>query len=827
MKFADIILPLAIPQLYTYQVPENLQANCQIGMRAVVQFGKRKLYSGVIYHLHNQKPQLYKTKQIISLLDDKPIINQQQFKLWDWISEYYMCSVGEVMKAALPAGLKLESQTKIFLNQNFEQEIELNQNEKLLVFALKERKILTVTEINDILNLKNSLKIITSLLDKNVIKVEEKLKQSFKPKREKYIKLSEKIKSETDIEQAFSKLNKAPKQEELLMIFLEMSQLKFDSYENKLKYRHLKKTDLLKKANTTSSIVKQLLQKEILEELNIETARIIDKKVSKQNNKKLSPVQLQALEEIEDNFADNKNVLLHGVTSSGKTEVYINIIKKYIKKGKQVLYLLPEIALTTQIINRLKNIFGADVGVYHSKFNDAERVEIWNNTTADEFGVSKYKIVLGVRSSIFLPFNNLGLIIIDEEHENTYKQFDPAPRYNARDAAYILAKNHGAKILLGTATPSIETYYNVLTKKLALVELTERHQNIEMPQIIVADTKKATQKKEMKSIFHPILVENIQKAIANNEQVILFQNRRGFAPFIECKTCGWIPKCEHCDVSLTYHKFTGELTCHYCGYSYTSPSACLACGDTGMETKGLGTQKIEEEIKLILPKIKVARMDLDTTRGKNGYQKLISQFENRKIDLLIGTQMVSKGLDFDNVSIVGIMSADNLLNFPDFRAYERSYQLMAQVSGRAGRKNKQGKVIIQSSQPNNKIIKFVRANAYRRMFKDQIEERRNFKYPPFYRLIKITVKHKNQPKVDDFALLFAQKLRKTFAERVLGPEYPIISRIQNWYLKDIMLKLEKNVSISEAKKIIMDAANFLKAQKQFSSVQIIYNADPF
>jgi len=851
MKYADLILPLAVPQLYTYSIPQELQANCEVGMRAVVQFGKRKFYSGIIRNIHSSKPKLYETKPISSILDEKLIITDLHFKFWDWIADYYMCSIGEVMKAALPSGLKLESQTKIYLNiensniKELSEKLELDsismmsdnfllrsynysvsEKEEIIILALKEKNILTINEINSLLGLKSSLTTITKLLEKEIIRTEEKGEINFKPKLEKQIKLSASIKTEKDLENAFAKISGARKQSEVLMIFISFSKLKFNKFTNKFDYKEVKKTSLLKMINTSPTAIKGLINKDIFQEIEIEIDRIDDNNFEIQKEKTLSEAQQTALTEIENHFIEKDNVLLHGITSSGKTELYIKLIKEYISQGKQVLYLLPEIALTTQIINRLKVIFGNQVGVYHSKFSDAERVEIWNKTQLDEFGNPIYKIILGVRSSIFLPFNNLGLIIIDEEHETTYKQFDPAPRYNARDAAIVLAKLHGAKVLLGTATPSIETYFNVVTKKFALVELNERHKNISLPEIIIADVKQAGKKKEMKSLFHPILLDNIEQALKNDEQIILFQNRRGFSPYMECKTCGWIPKCEHCDVSLTYHKFTNELTCHYCGYSYQSPTTCLACGDTGMETKGFGTQKIEEEIKIFFPEIKVARMDLDTTRGKKGYEKIITRFENRKIDILIGTQMVSKGLDFDNVSIVGIMNADSMLNYPNFRAYERSYQLMAQVSGRAGRSKKQGKVIIQTSQPDNKIIKYVVVNAYRRMFKDQLDERIEFKYPPYYRLIKITIKHKNIQKVDNFADLFAKKLRITFDQRVLGPEYPIINRIQNWYMKDILLKLEKKISINKSKEIILNATAELKSQKNFSNVQVIYNADP-
>ena len=834
MQYVDIIIPLSLPQLYTYHIPLEYINSCKIGMRVVVQFGRKKLYSAIIHSIHKQKPKHYETKDIISIIDERPIISELHIKFWEWLSNYYMCTLGDVMKAAIPSGLKLESQTEIYLNDNYEQFFETSNvsdnyssNEQIIIASLKDNKKQTISKINSLLGIKNSLNIVNNLIEKQIINVNEKLQESYKPKLEKYIELSEEIKTEKDMQLAFNKTDRAPKQTEILIIFSELSKLKFNIFEKKFQYKKIKKKDLLRKTNASSGILKTLIDKKILCETEKEVKRIKDTRNKKLTKKILSEAQVVAHNQVKEHFKDEKPVLLHGVTSSGKTEIYIQLIEEYIKQGKQVLYLLPEIALTTQIIERLKNIFGNEVGVYHSKFNDSERVEIWNRINTDLKDISKYKIILGVRSSIFLPFENLGLIIIDEEHETTYKQYNPAPRYHARDSAIVLAKLHKAKVLLGTATPAVETYYNVVMEKFKLVELNQRHQNIKLPEIIIADIKQARKKKQMKSLFHPILINNIKNALDNKEQIILFQNRRGFSPYVECKTCSWIPNCEYCDVSLTYHKNINELSCHYCGYRMSVPKLCLACGEGSMETRGFGTQKIEEEIKIFFPKAKVKRMDLDTTRGKTGYEKIIYKFENRVIDILIGTQMVSKGLDFDNVSIVGIMNADNMLNFPDFRAYERSYQLMAQVSGRAGRKNKQGKVIIQTSKPKHRIIQYVLRNAYKKMFENQVLERKSFKYPPYYRLIKVTIKHKKRFIVEEFSDILANKLRKTFGNRVLGPEYPIISRIQTWYIKDILLKIDKKISINQSKKIIINAGLELKNLKNYSNISIIFNADPF
>ena len=632
-KYAEIVLPVAVLQLFTYHIPYELENSVQVGVRVVVQFGKRKIYSGVVRKLHGKKPAHYETKPIETVLDEKPLINELHFKFWEWLASYYMCTLGEVYKAALPAGLKLESQTQVFLQKKFNSEIKLTQKQQIIISALQNDKKLSISQINNLIKSKNSLNIVNNLLKKNIIKVRETIHSTYKPKTIKYVKLSDKIQSEYNLQIAFDKISNASKQTAIMLLYSDLSKLHF--VKNKFEYKEVKKTDLLKKANASSSIFNSLIEKEILIEFEKETDRIENNQYKIQEKKILSEVQQIAYDEINEKFNTKNIVLLHGVTSSGKTEIYIRLIQEVIDKGKQVLYLLPEIALTIQIVNRLKSIFGDKVGVYHSKFNDAERVEIWNKVYKDELSNSQYSVILGVRSSIFLPYENLGLIIIDEEHEITYKQFNPAPRYHARDSAIVLANLHGAKVLLGTATPSIETYYNTVVDKFALVELKQRHLNIKLPEIIFADIKQAGKKKQMKSIFHPILLNNIEAALQKKEQIILFQNRRGFSSFLECKTCSWIPKCEHCDVSLTYHKMDNDLVCHYCGYRIRVPNTCLACGDGALETRGFGTQQIEEEIKIFFPNITVQRMDLDTIRSKTGYEKIISKFENHKIDILM------------------------------------------------------------------------------------------------------------------------------------------------------------------------------------------------
>ena len=818
--FADVILPIPIPKLFTYHIPQNLTDEIKPGKRIVVQFGQKKIYSALVKNIHSNKPSLYKTKDIISVLDNEPIINNIQFLFWQWISEYYMCSLGEVYKAALPSGLKLESETKILPNINFSDFSNFSENEELIFNALESKNVLTIKETNLLTERKNSLPIIKSLLDKKAIFVEEKLKDTYKPKIEKYVSLKSEITNE-ELNNIFDKLSKAQKQLELLMAYIKLS-----NFFQPNATTEIKKSDLLKIPNASQQAYTSLIKKNIFTEHKKEISRILNtnKVISEKNI--LNTYQQKALKEIKENFETKDVVLLHGVTSSGKTEIYIHLINETIKAGKQILYLLPEIALTTQIISRLKNVFGEKIGVYHSKFNDFERVEIWNNIL-DKNNENKYDIVLGVRSSIFLPFSNLGLIIVDEEHENTYKQFDPAPRYNARDAAIVLAKLHNAKTLLGTATPSIETFYNTKNDKFALVELKHRYKNIEMPEIIVADIHRATLKKQMKSIFTPTLLENIQLALDKNKQIILFQNRRGFSPYLQCATCGWIPRCKNCDVSLTYHKHSNSLVCHYCGYTTKVNQTCEACGSSTMQTKGFGTEKIEEEISIFFPDAKVARMDLDSTRSKNAYQKIIQNFENHNIDILIGTQMISKGLDFDDVEVVGILNADSMLYYPDFRAYERSYQLMSQVSGRAGRKNKRGKVIIQTTKPDHKIIKNVIDNDYIGMFNSELIDRKQFRYPPFTRIIKITLKHKNIETLNRASQKFADELKQTFGNRIVGPQSPIINKIQLFYLKTILIKIEKTKSIAKTKQIISKSAIKINTIDNYKNLHIIIDVDPY
>lgn len=827
--YADLILPVPLNQVFTYHVPEDLAEFCTKGKRAVVQFGKRKVYSGIIYRVHDNKPRAYQTKDLLSILDDEPLINDYQLKFWEWIADYYLCSLGEVYRAALPAGLKLESQSGIKYNFDFFEDeenlgkVNFSEKETLLLDVLRKKKTLKISEVNKILSLKSSLAYIKSLYDKGAIEIDETIISAYRNKQETYIRLHEKITDEDVLNKELDNLSRAKKQKQLLFDFLALIH-----YAEKNQIPEIRKKDLLEQTGASNQVLNELLKKEILESYKKNISRLALDKNELIDAKILNKAQSKALKEIKNQFKEKNTVLLHGITSSGKTEIYIHLINEILKQGKQVLYLLPEIALSTQLIIRLKKHFGDRIGVYHSKFNDAERVEIWKNIQkrSELHNRPNYQIILGVRSSIFLPFENLGLIIIDEEHENTFKQYNPAPRYHARDAALVLAQIHGAKTLLGTATPSVESYFNAQNGKFGFVELKTRYQDILLPEIFIADTKEARRKKQMKSHFTPLLLDSIHEALAENTKVILFQNRRGFAPYLECTACGEVPKCKNCDVSLTYHRHTNQLSCHYCGYSHTNTGKCAHCGSTEIRTRGFGTEKIEDDLAIMIPQAKIRRMDLDSTRAKKGHEQLIHEFEAGLIDILVGTQMVTKGLDFDDVRLVGILDADQMLNFPDFRAYERSFQLMAQVAGRAGRKNKQGKVIIQTAQPKNPIVEFVIKNDYHSLYLSQISERRMFRYPPFNRLIYITLKHKDKAVLDAGAKVFADWLRRIQPNNILGPEYPVIMRTHNLYLKNIIVKLDKSKTGSSFKKNAVYLAKKLMEHQQFKSLQIVFDVDP-
>ena len=819
--FVDVLLPLPLKDTYTYSITADQKNTAKPGCRVTVQFGRKKLYTALIVNIHQDVPQGFAVKEIITVIDDDPVVNPVQLKLWKWISDYYLCKQGEVMKAALPSGLKLESESRVYLKTAHYPENELTDNEQLVRNLLLNYNTISISKLTTLSEKKDLIPVIKSLTEKGLVIIEEHLKEGYKPKIVPFVYHTFDLKDEALIGELFNRLEKAPKQLEAMMTYLSLSKA-----FNKDAPAEIEKSFLIEKGAPPAALT-ALIRKGLLKITDREVGRINEKPGEIREKAGLNNAQEKAFQEINKHFFDKDVVLLHGVTSSGKTEIYIHLISEQIATGKQVLYLLPEIALTTQIITRLKTVFGNKVGVYHSKFSDHERVEVWNNLSGHlKTGQEKYKIILGVRSSIFLPFNNLGLIIVDEEHENTYKQFDPAPRYHARDTAIVLASLHHAKTLLGTATPSLESYFNIETGKYALVNLNERYLNLEMPDIKVADVREARKKKQMQSLFTPLLLNSISNALENKEQVILFQNRRGFSPYLECDICGWIPVCNHCDVSLTYHKNMNRLICHYCGYTMKNPKTCHSCGGTSLLTKGFGTEKIEDEITIFFPGKKIARLDLDSARSRKAYEQIISGFESGEIDILIGTQMISKGLDFNNVKVVGILNADNMLNFPDFRSHERSFQLMAQVSGRAGRKNSKGLVIIQTSERKHPIIHYVVDNDYNGMFVNQLNERKQFKYPPFYRLIEIVLKHKKNAVLDRASEKLGDMLKKEFGNRVMGPEFPLINRIQDYYLKRILIKLEKNSSIGEKKQRLTEITETLLSTHEFNNLQINIDVDP-
>jgi primosomal protein N' (replication factor Y) (superfamily II helicase) len=750
-RFADIILPIAVRGRFTYLIPGNLLDKIKPGVRVTVPFGNRNLYSGIVITTHDREPDVRNLRSIIEVPDLVPAINENQLRLWLWISEYYLCSEGEVMKAALPSG--------------------------------------------------------TSLAD-------------YRPKLETYIGLARKF-SDAELNEILDKLARAPRQQELLASYISLT-----GYTAGLPVKPVSKQQLMSSAGSTHSVVETLIRKGILESISSEVTRLTPSDGYMEPVKQLSDAQSAAFDSIKSHFQDKDIVLLHGVTSSGKTEIYIRLIEEQLKMGKQVLYMLPEIALTTQIIQRLKKHFGDTTGVYHSRFSDAEKVEIWKKV-AEKNPQNGYRLVLGVRSSLFLPFSDLGLIIVDEEHDGSYKQHDPAPRYHARDSAVMLASFHSAKTLLGSASPSVESYNNAVSGKYGLVELNERFGFIKLPGIVVANTREAYRRKLMVSHFTPELLEAMDDALGKDEQIILFQNRRGFSPYIECSDCGWIPVCVQCAVNLTYHKGIRKLVCHYCGYSTGVPDKCGNCHSTGLVTRGFGTEKIEDEIKIVFPDARVARMDQDSTRGKNSFNTIIKAFEERRIDILIGTQMISKGLDFENLTVVGILNADNMLNFPDFRAHERSYQLIEQVSGRAGRRQKEGKVVIQTSDPANRIIRLVLNHNYLGMFRMQSEERKTFNYPPFCRLVKISLKHKDKSLLNLYSELLGNDLKAAFGKRVLGPEFPLVAQVQLWYIKTILIKIEREKPPVKAKQLIIEAIERLEKEKGASSVKIAIDVDPY
>ncbi len=823
--FADILLPLPLNGYFTYRIQYEMNDIVEVGKRVVVQFGKKKIYTAIIRRIHEKPPDYQTVKYILAVLDSEPIVNEKQLLLWEWISQYYLCQIGEVMNAALPPAFKLASETSILINPSYDGDFSsLNEYEMLIAEALIAKETITISEVSEITGLQKIIPLLKTLVEKGVIITEEELAETYKPKMITYVKLAETYHSEELLKELFDNLEKkAFKQLQLLQHFLNTCNY-FGKFKNEISRK-----SLLSDTEFTDAQLNSLIKKNVFEIFEKSESRLEHSDaISSVKDIVLNESQESAYKSVIHGFSENKTVLLHGVTSSGKTEIYIKLIADCIEKGKQVLFLLPEIGLTTQIINRLQIFFGKKVGVYHSKYNQNQRVEIWNKVIyfSNYDNSESYNIVLGARSALFLPFENLGLIIIDEEHDSSFKQYDPSPRYNARDSAIYLSTLHKANVILGSATPAVESYFNALSGKYHLVELNERYGGIEMPEILLADLRMETRQKTMNSHFSSLLISNIEKAISKKQQIILFQNRRGYSLRLECDSCHYVPECKNCDVSLIYHKYQNQLRCHYCGFAMRIPEKCPDCNSSALLMKGFGTEKVEDELQIIFPDARIQRMDLDSTRTKNAYRRIISDFEDRKIDILIGTQMVTKGLDFDNVSIVGILNADSMLSFPDFRAYERSYQLMAQVSGRAGRKGERGKVIIQTFKPHHDIINFVMQNDYLSMFNKQLIERKQFKYPPFYRLIKFTLKHKDANILNKAALELSNNLRIVFGKRVLGPEYPLVSRIKNMYLKDILLKTEREINLKNTKEQIIFSIEKLKKNANFNKLRINIDVDP-
>ena len=744
--FADVILPLPLPGTFTYSIPAEMERTILPGCRVTVPLGNKKSYTALVVTLHDKKPEEYEVKEIKELLDETPIVTSIQTRLWEWISRYYLCSLGDIYKAAIPQGLKGE----------------------------------------------------------------------FRPRTEQRVRIAARCNDKKAIGLLLQSLSRAPRQRRLLDTYIQIAEP--FSGEPKEISRH----KLIETAQVSSVIYNQLREKGILETYEVEIGRLNKELHPAVPQNSLNKAQQKAFEEIKEGFARKNVTLLHGVTSAGKTEIYIHLITEALERGEQVLYMLPEIALTKQIIERLQRVFGNRIGLYHSKFSDAERVEIWKKQLSD----TPYDVILGVRSSVFLPFRNLGLVIVDEEHENSYKQQEPAPRYNARNAAMVLASFFGAKTLLGTATPSIESYYNATTGKYALVSLTTRHREVKMPEIEVIDMIEYSRKKLTTGPFSDPLTEAMRKALQERQQIILFQNRRGYSPLLECRTCGWVPKCKHCDVSLTLHKSAGKLTCHYCGYTIPAPVHCPNCESRSFMNLGYGTEKIEDDLQNMFPEARIVRMDLDTTRTRTAYERIISDFQDGKTDILIGTQMVSKGLDFDNVAVVGIINADTLLNYPDFRAMERAFQLMSQVAGRAGRRNGQGKVFLQTRMSDAPVIPQIVRNDYMQFYDQQLSERMLFHYPPFYRLVYIYIKHRDVRVLEEFSEIFGKQMREIFDYRVLGPDLPPIARIKQLYIRKIVLKVENSLSQYKVNEVLQNLQQAYCNMPRYRSIVMFYDIDP-
>jgi primosomal protein N' (replication factor Y) len=818
--FADVIVPLGVPNKYTYRVPREIETLVKEGVRVLVQFGKTRIYTGIVYKVHEQAPKEYEAKYIEAVLDNEPVVNAVQLKFWDWIAFYYCANPGDVMNAALPSGLKLSSTSHIQLNPAFNFEETgfdfFTEREHQVIDALNATPNLTFDNLAELLEIKSAHHLVNQLLKKNAVVIYEDIKERYKPKLESFIRIN--TISEKELGELLTQLEKkAFKQAEALLYFLHLQRTATGGW--------VRKTELLKKVQ--NSAIGALVKKNILLEEHFEVGRLLFEKGSNAN-KILSASQKQAYDSIKKEFESERPVLLHGVTGSGKTEIYIQLIRDALDAGKQALFLIPEIALTTQLITRLRAVFGEVVGVYHSRFSENERVEIWNHVLAGKNNADnqKFRVVLGARSCLFLPFSELGLIIVDEEHDSSFKQHDPAPRYNARDAALYLATLHHAHVLLGSATPSVETMYNTVEGKYALVPLKNQYVEAGGTAVEICDVNHFTKTGRMKASLTQPLFTAIENALAKKHQVILFQNRRGFAPYTECRQCGHVPHCVQCDVSLIYHKQQQKLICHYCGYSVTPPKTCSACGSSQLHYKGMGTEKIEEDMEILFPKAKIARMDLDSTRSKYAYKQLIDEFESGNIDILVGTQMVTKGLDFNNVNVVGVLNADSILNFPDFRSFERAYQLITQVRGRAGRSSDKGTIYVQTTQADHPVLKYITHNDQPGFYEATLAERRQYNYPPFSRLFGITVISKDANELNHLSQELFNHLKPAFEGHLLGPEFPLIARIRNEYHKRILIKVPKTMAAALTRQHVFAALTELQHRHKDWRCRIKIDVDP-
>ena len=816
MYFVEVILPLPLPKLYTYRINEDEAHFLQTGMRVAVSFGKLKVYTALVYKVHTNEP-TYETKDIEYILDETPIVTPNQITHWQWIADYYMCTLGEVIKSALPSAFLLESETIIEIAEKDLNPYLFSDDEFQVYEALHYKTALKGSEVSKIIPKKKTLKVIKSLVEKGAARISERIFEKYVPKLVKYIRLAEAYQSQEGLQKALELL-KGEKQKKLIMAY-------FNHINREV--LPLKVENLLEEAKVSNAVLKSVVEKGILEIYYLQKDRVSFADSEVLAKKTLNNIQNEALYQVQQQFQTKNTVLLQGVTASGKTEIYIELIDQYLKKGKQVLYLLPEIALTIHLINRLKKHFGKNLSVYHSKYNTNERVEVWNNVLNN---CSKAQLVVGVRSSVYLPFKDLGLVVIDEEHDSSYRQFDPAPRLQARDSAIMLANIFKAKTLLGTATPSIESMHNVKVGKYGFVYLSKRYTNFLPPIIELIDIKDKQHRKRMNGHFSDILIEEMTNTLSQGKQVLLFQNRRGYAPIVQCMHCGTVPQCPHCDVSLTFHHSSNQLRCHYCGYAIPMPKTCIACGSVDLKTKGFGTEQISKELEVLFPQVAIDRMDQDTTNGKYGYEKILAKFEQQETQILVGTQMISKGLDFENIGLVGVMNADALIHSPDYRAYERSFQLLLQVSGRAGRSAQRGKVLIQTYNPQHPVIQQVLQNDFKGMYQNQIEERQSFSYPPFVQMIKITLKHTNFNRTNEGAEWFANALKEAFASKkgieILGPEFPLISRIRNEYLKDVLVKVKPSeLSIHHTKEQIKRIETSFQSISNFRAIRVSYLID--